>query len=87
MKVTDCTNDGCSAPICPLDKDSLKNGIWYPDEPICTSKDRPDWVTIQKRIAKKAKNKERFFTHKDFLRIKVVRNPRGHNPDPFQNVT
>ncbi len=51
----------CSAPLCPLDKSSLKNGIWYPDEPICKDRERPVWVEIQKRIAKKAKNRTRFF--------------------------
>lgn len=71
----------CSAPLCPLDKSSLKNGIWYPDEPVCNRRDeRPVWVEIQKRIAKKAKDKTRYFTLQDFQR-KRVQNPKGHNSE------
>jgi len=75
--------ESCKAPICPLDEQSPKHSIWYPDEPICRArKDVPaDWLKIQKRIAKKARNITRYFTYKDFISRKRVQNPRGHNPD------
>ena len=25
----------CSAPLCPLDAESVAHGIWYPDEAVC----------------------------------------------------
>jgi len=71
----------CNAPICPKDEQSIKHSIWYADEPVCKiRKDAPDWLKIQKRIAKKAKNMNRYFTVKDFY-AKRVQSPRGHNPD------
>lgn len=73
--------EGCSAPIYPEDESSLKNAIWYPDEPICPKRGlNLSWLKIQKRIARKAKDKDRYFTFKDFQVLRV-RSPRGHNPD------
>ncbi|MBI2851740.1 MAG: hypothetical protein HYX84_01375 [Chloroflexi bacterium] len=77
-----CPNfEGCAAPICPLDKASLKNALWYPDEPICKRRGLGlKWLTMQRRIAKKAKRPERYFTYADFHGSRV-RNPQGHDPD------
>jgi len=77
----DCKFESCSAPICPLDEQSLKKGIWYPGEEICHKRLGLQWIKIQRRIAKKVKNKDRYFTYKDFQSAKRIRNPRGHNPD------
>ena len=50
----DCTYfDGCSAPICPMDADSVEYCAWFPDEEICRKADVPDWVRRQKKTAKK----------------------------------
>ena len=44
----------CSAPICPLDKSSVKNCAWFPDEEICRVRPyHADWVRRQTVIAKK----------------------------------
>ena len=44
----------CSAPLCPLDKQSQEVGQWFPTEDICKSQmKKPRWVTIQRRIQKK----------------------------------
>ena len=32
---SDCDKEYCSAPLCPMDKDSLRKGIWYTDEEVC----------------------------------------------------
>jgi hypothetical protein len=43
----------CTAPLCPLDQDSLK-GIWYPDEEICRSRTHGSlpWIRAQRKIAR-----------------------------------
>ena len=77
-----CPNVACSAPICPIDKGSLKNARWYPDEPVCPYKEYANlpWIITQKRIAKKARHLDRFFTYKDFQK-KRAQAPRGHDPN------
>ncbi len=61
-----CPNwEKCSAPLCPLDKTSLDNGIWYPQsEEICSRKDFQtlDWIRTQKAIVKAGAPDDRFFT-------------------------
>ena len=54
--------DTCSAPFCPLDHMSLKHGIWYPDEDICSKRSVPDWVRVQRKIAKRTPDKDKYFT-------------------------
>ena len=43
----------CLAPLCPLDRSSLK-GIWYPDEEICRSRSYANlaWIGSQRRIGR-----------------------------------
>ena len=82
--MTDATScsmyEGCSAPICPMDKQSLELAIWMPDEPICGKRGlKVKWLRIQKRIARKAKDTSRYFSLADF-QVKRVQNPKGHNP-------
>ncbi len=74
--------EGCSAPLCPLDKNSLKNGLWFPDEPICSNlSERTDWIRKQRRVARKAKDTTRYFTFRDLSKMQRISKPRGHNPD------
>ena len=43
----------CLAPLCPLDRISLK-GVWYPDEEICRSRSHGNlsWIKAQRKIAR-----------------------------------
>lgn len=43
----------CLAPLCPLDRISLK-GVWYPDEEICRSRTNGNlsWIRAQRKIAR-----------------------------------
>lgn len=54
--------DTCDAPLCPLDEKSLRNGIWYPGESICKKKHLPEWAKRQKKISKKVREKNKYFT-------------------------
>ena len=45
--------DVCAAPLCPLDQQSLDNGIWYLEEDICRKQKQGRWVQVQKRINKR----------------------------------
>ncbi len=57
MTQDDCRlYETCSAPLCPLDRASLQNGIWYPDEEICRSRTFGNltWIRQQGKIAKSA---------------------------------
>ena len=40
----------CSAPLCPMDNQSLEGGLWYVDEEICPLRGQPDWVRKQEKI-------------------------------------
>ena len=74
VKATDCSLwSSCDAPICPLDEVSLRTGIWYPDESICR-KHLHNWIQHQKKIAKKAKNKEKYFTFDMLKRDCIIGN-------------
>ena len=53
------------APLCPIQDATIKNGIWYGDEPICQSEMFANlpWIKKQKAIAAlKLKADEGFFT-------------------------
>lgn len=70
-KPEDCPKwDTCSAPICPLG-DNKQNYIWYPDEEIC-SKHKPQFVKTQKKIVKKTKDINKYFTFDMLNRDMVV---------------
>lgn len=60
-KVTCPKFEDCSAPLCPLDKDSIKNGIWYCNEEICHRRGTPDWVKKQKAIVRARAPNDKFF--------------------------
>lgn len=45
--------EDCLAPLCPLDRNSLK-GVWYPDEEICRSRSYVNlpWIRGQRKIGR-----------------------------------
>jgi hypothetical protein len=81
----DCPNfQDCSAPFCPADADSLKSGLWYTDEGICSLVvfKNLTWIMNQKRIAKKARNKDFYFTKTMLDRTCIVTGAtEGLDPD------
>ena len=84
-KMETCPSYGkCSAPLCPLDDKTLQTCIWYPDEPICVRHNLPDtkWLKVQRRIAKRTKNRDTFYRLSDLRRIRRVSpSIKGHNPN------
>lgn len=59
---TECKNfKNCSASICPLDL-RITN-VWFPDEGICNQFNHA-WIKVQRKIAKKSKNRAKYFTLK-----------------------
>ena len=72
----------CSASLCPLDPEHSKIGTWYPDEEICRLKAVPNWVKIQKKIVKKTKDKNTYYSYEMLNRnCKVSTGMIGLNPD------
>ena len=45
--------EDCIAPLCPLDRISLR-GVWYPDDEICRSRTHGNlpWISSQRKIAR-----------------------------------
>lgn len=81
--MTNCKRyEKCAAPLCPLDE-NLHIRKWYPDEEICKKQgEKPGWVKIQKRIKKKAKNRETYYTVEMLELIKKVYSSiKGANSD------
>jgi hypothetical protein len=75
--------EGCGASLCPMDDRTLKNCQWYPDDPVCTRRGSavPSWVKTQRKVAKKAKSPDLYFTVNDLVAMKRVIRPTGHDPD------
>jgi len=74
--------DYCNAPLCPLNAKHLIIDAWYPDEEICRLKTATNWIRIQKKIAKKTKDKNTYYTYKMLNRnCKVGTGMTGLNPD------
>lgn len=57
-----CTVHDCCAPLCPRDRHSLVNSVWYPGEPVCAVKPAREWVKVQKRIARTPSQRDRIFS-------------------------
>ena len=57
----------CSAPLCPLNEDSLREAVWYPDEDVCRKWHigrQCRWVRVQRKIARLPDPERRgYFTH------------------------
>jgi hypothetical protein len=89
MTKADCPRfDACSAPLCPLDAESMEHCAWFPDEEICKRIPSPAWVKRQKRVARA--------TGKDFARgcftVAMLAHPCKTNPgvhglDPETEIT
>lgn len=63
LTAKDCPQfESCSAPLCPLDL--IDNAAWSPDEEICAGHNYSTlpWVRRQRKIARKVRNKDYFFT-------------------------
>jgi len=74
--------DYCNAPLCPLNAKHLIIDAWYPDEEICRLKTATNWIRIQKKIAKKTKDKNTYYTYKMLNRnCRVGNGMIGLNPD------
>ena len=74
----------CSAPLCPLDKEILDKGLWYPDEEVCTLKKHSGlpWIRKQRKLIKRAARVDRYFTFEMLERNCVVRGGiEGLDPD------
>ena len=74
--------DGCSAPMCPKHKEAEETQ-WFPNEDVCCLRDAPAWVKRQRKISKKAKDKDAlFFT---FLMLnrdcRISKGIKGIDPD------
>lgn len=80
MKVEDCPNyENCGASMCPLDKP--EKYIFYPDDEIC-KKHHSKWIKNQKKIAKKAKDVNKYFTYEMLKTNCVIGNGiMGLDPD------
>ena len=76
--------DTCSAPLCPMDEQSLENGLWYPDEEVCTLKKHGGlpWIRKQRKLIKRAARVDRYFTLEMLERNCIVRGGiEGLDPD------
>ena len=64
MTKKECNHfDSCSAPICPLDAESLENCYWFPDEEICkNTAEKKNWIKRQRKIARVVEDKETYYT-------------------------
>lgn len=76
--------EDCSAPICPLQQNTIDGNIWYPDEDICIAKrfQTLPWIKKQKAIAKINAPNDRYFTMEMLEAVRQVRKGiEGINPD------
>ena len=73
------------APLCPVQENTLINGVWYADEPICRAKryQHIQWIKMQKQIAAlKLTAEDGFFTVRMLTALKVLpRSINGADPD------
>ncbi len=62
MNLEDCPSyENCDAPLCPL-YEFKELSVWYPDEDICNKIGRPIWVKKQRRIQKRATDRDSHYT-------------------------
>jgi len=76
--------NNCNAPLCPLDRESLEFGIWYPDEEICQNRNfsKLRWIRNQKKILKVNAPKDRYFSFTMLKRKCVIgKKMQGLDPD------
>jgi len=63
----------CSAPLCPLDKVSMKKGVWYSEEAICRKRAVPIWARKQKELRKHPPRNGAGFSVSGLLQAKIDR--------------
>ncbi len=72
------------APLCPIQENTVRHGIWYADEPICRAKkfQNLSWIKKQKLISKqKLKLDDGFFTVRMLNELQVIpQSLRGADP-------
>lgn len=89
-EISQCPSySNCSAPVCPLDP--RKEGqVWFPEEEICVKNLPPGWVKTQKKIQKRTKNFEAYYTFKMITRNCVIGKgisgitPEGYGRDSIE---
>jgi len=91
MKPENCHKfDVCNAPICPLDPE-MENYIWYPDEEICRAQkynQNLEWINTQRKISKRAKNADTYYTLKMLNRNFIVKTGiEGLDPNIIEGKT
>jgi hypothetical protein len=73
------------APLCPIQVNTIKHGVWYPGEPVCKSKrfSYLPWLQKQRKIARLKLNEEAgFFTVRMLEEIHTItKNILGADPD------
>jgi hypothetical protein len=84
MKPVECENYlRCDASLCPLDP-GLQESTWYPGESICNRSRYIDlqFIRIQKKIKKKTRYTEYFYTYAMLNKNMVIRGGiKGIDPD------
>ena len=85
MTINQCKKfDYCSVPLCPMDKQSLIDGLWYPDEDICSLRKFSGRLMVknQKKIQKVVEDKDLYFTSRMLNRnLTVTKNLKGLDPE------
>lgn len=80
--------DTCSAPLCPLDPESLQCGVWFSTEEICRNREygKLNWIKMQRKIARKTKD-DGYFTLEMLNRNCVVgKGMQGLDPDKTEEM-
>lgn len=54
--------ESCCAALCPLDPHPRR--FWYADTDICSSRNVPQWVKVQRKIQSLNPDPHRYFTQK-----------------------
>ena len=78
----------CGAPMCPMDE-KLQNRVWYPSEEICRNREylNLQLIKTQKKIAKKTRNKDGYYTFEMLNRnIRVTAAIKGLDPNKEDEV-
>lgn len=72
----------CGASMCPLETERLNVLVWYPDDAVCKRIPALDWVLMQRKVARKTRDLDRYFTYGMLKRnCKVAKGILGLNPD------
>ena len=79
------------APLCPIQENTIKYGIWYPDEPICRAKkfQNLSWIKKQRQIVKlKLSTDDGFFTVRMLNELhSIPQNLKGADPADYNAET